>query len=420
MRMTLTDRKVIFLQGPSSLFFAHVARSCRKRGAETLRIGFAPGDHLYWPRSAGRYLAWRGTPADYPADLRRLLERERPTDLVMLGDGRPYHRMTLELLRGLGTQAPTPWIVEHGYLRPGLILVETWGMGGMSQIPAAFRASGALEAGQGAPGAAFPGSFARYAALDVGYHLANLCAGPLLYPHYRPYAEDGPIREYAGWIGKGLALPRRRAAATRAAARIAAHRGPVFLFPLQLAGDYQIRNYGTGEPLSVILRRVMDSFAAHAPSDALLVVRQHPLDNGLARWGRQVAQAGLGDRVVFQDGGSSAPVMARAAGVVTVNSTMGLEAILKGLPCHVLGRAIYALPGLVSEGTLEAFWSAPRAPDAGRVKAFEAFLRRNYHVPGSFDGPGALVGAENLADRLALPPPPVFPHDEMERECLPS
>lgn len=414
--MILSHRKVVFLQGPSSRFFAHAAEKCLDFGAQTLRIGVAPGDRLYWPRRAGPYLPFRDRPAGFPAFLRRLIATEAPTDFVMLGDGRPYHRMTVEVLAGMraedpGRAVPTPWIIEHGYLRPG-ILVETWGMGGRSQIPRAFAARPPGTADEATPSASFPSSFLRYGALDLGYHLANLVAGRLLYPHYRPYAADGPLREYAGWAIKALTLPARRRAARQAGARIAAHQGPLFLLPLQLAGDYQIRNYGTGESLAQILDRVITSFARHAPGDALLVVRQHPLDNGLARWGKQVRATagaqGVGARVVFQDGGPAEPVLACATGMITVNSTMGLEAVLRGLPCQILGRAIYGLPDLVSPGPLDGFWSDPTPPDPGLAAEFANFLRRHYQIAGSFDGPGALAGARNLAQRLSEAPPPVF------------
>lgn len=415
--MILSHRKVVFLQGPSSRFFAQAAEKCREFDAQTLRIGVAPGDRLYWPRRAGRYLPFRGRPVDFPAFLQQLIRTEAPTDFVMLGDGRPYHRMTIDVLAGMRAEnpaggTPTPWIIEHGYLRPG-ILVESWGMGGRSQIPRAFAARTLGATTDAAPPLiGFPSSFLRYGALDMGYHLANLAGAWTLYPHYRPYAADGPVREYAGWAIKALTLPRRRRAALQAAAQIAAHQGPLFLFPLQLAGDYQIRNYGTGESLSQILDRVIASFARHAPGDALLVVRQHPLDNGLSRWGDQVrataAAQGVGARVVFQDGGPAEPVLARASGMVTVNSTMGLEAVLRGLPCQILGRAIYGLPGLVSFGPLEQFWTDPTPPDPALATEFADFLRRHYQIAGSFDGPGAEVGARNLAQRLAAPPPPVF------------
>ena len=53
------------------------------------------------------------------------------------------------------------------------------------------------------------------------------------------------------------------------------------------------------------LAEVIASFARHAPKEAVLVVKGHPLDNGLNNWGVRTldyAQAvGAADRVRFLD-----------------------------------------------------------------------------------------------------------------------
>lgn len=377
-------------------------------GAKVTRVGFAPGDRLYWSASAGRYLAYRGRPDQVGEFLRDVMIKDQITDVVMLGDGRHYHATALRVMQGM-TQAPVPWIFEIGYLRPNLISVETWGMGGRSGIPLAFAAWDGGEDADGPGQSAFAASFLRYAILDVGYHLSNLCFGWLFYPNYQHHALYHPVQEYWGWILKGLCKPARTAALARAKGRIEAHQGPVFVFPLQLQTDYQIRDHGTGEPLEVTLTRIITSFAENAPPNALLVIKEHPLDNGLMRWSRRVEDAaagcGIADQVVFMDGGNLDAVLARATGVVTINSTVGLTAVSMGVPCLVLGRAIYDHSGMTAPKNLAAFWQAPHAPDADRVSAFLRFLRQRYHVAGSFDGPGARAGAQNLALRLVLPPP---------------
>jgi capsular polysaccharide export protein len=43
-------------------------------------------------------------------------------------------------------------------------------------------------------------------------------------------------------------------------------------------------------------------------------------------------------------------VLAPAAGVVTVNSTAGLQALREGKPVVALGRALYDMPGLTFQG----------------------------------------------------------------------
>jgi capsular polysaccharide export protein len=321
---------------------------------------------------------------------------------VMLGDGRSYHAQAISLLRD--TRAATPWIIEHGYLRPGLILVEHWGTGGKSDARRRFLALPGV-AQPNLPVAAFPSSFFRYALLDIGFHLSNLLVGRLTHPTYQHHALDGPVREYFGWALKGLRYPVRHRRTAQNLARIAAHKGKLFLFPLQLATDYQIRLQGTGASLQSTLRNIIESFARAAPDDALLIVKEHPLDNGLFDWNHfvreQATQLGIVDRVVFITGGDLNALLLRSQGVITVNSTVGLSAIKLGTPCRVLGSAVYDLPGLVDPQPLDGFWRSPQAPDPDLRDRFVSFLRHDVHVEGGFDGAAAVTGAQNLASWLA-------------------
>ena len=192
-------------------------------------------------------------------------------------------------------------------------------------------------------------------------------------------------------------------------AAAAAAQGPVFVFPLQLETDFQIRRDGPPGGLAAALREVVASFADHAPPDALLIVKRHPLDDGLALWARQVRRAagdsGVAARVLYLAGGDLNALLARAAGVVTVNSTVGLTALRMGRPVKALGAAIYAVPGLADPAPLATFWRSPRAPDLALVRAFEAMLAATVQVPGGFDGEGAEAGAESVAARILAPAP---------------
>lgn len=416
----LAGRRFLLLQGPSSNFFGELGCALRAAGADVARTGFCPGDRLYWPDRAGRYIACRGTRAAGPgalhAELAAIIARENPTDIIMLGDGRAAHAAAIAVAARHPGQVQ-PWIVEHGYLRGGLIAIEPWGCGGRSRIPAAYAAARSAAKTMVPPFGALADpdavsqSFLRYAAYDIAYHGANLVGARMLYPGYRPHALDGPLREYAGWIRKALRWPLSRAVRNRCLARIAEFSGPLYLFPLQLATDFQIRDHGPPEGLPDTVRMVVGSFARAAGPGAHLLITVHPLDNGWQDWaglvGAAAAGASIPDRVSVLQGGTPADLLARVAGVVTVNSSLGLTALTRQRPVKVLGRAIYDLPGLTDPAPLDMFWTAPKAPDARELDHFIAFLRNWFHVAGSFDGPGARVGAAAIARRLAQPFPPL-------------
>ena len=63
--------------------------------------------------------------------------------------------------------------------------------------------------------------------------------------------------------------------------RLVAGDAPYWLMPLQLDGDYQIRRHSPYGSMREAIADVAASFARSAPPEAKLVVKGHPLDNGL-------------------------------------------------------------------------------------------------------------------------------------------
>ena len=332
MDQILKGRKFVFLQGPSSLFFAHVARACQRHGADVCRIGFVPGDWLYWPRRNARYIPFRGAPEQFFDFFESYLESDCPTDVLMLGDARFYHKCAIRALRESNARA-TPWIIEHGYLRPNLISVETWGHGGRSSIPEDWQRT-EWSVGPDMANRNWAVSFMRYAMLDILYHLSNVGFGWIRYPRYQHYGLTHPLHEYSGWIVKGASLFRRRRIAESANARIAETVGNLFLFPLQLDGDFQLRDHGTGLTQLETLEEVIGSFSRNAQVADHLVVKTHPLDNGLRNWCRDIRRIsedfGVEDRIIFADAMDLQTILDNVRGVITINSTVGLTAVIQG------------------------------------------------------------------------------------------
>lgn len=392
------NRHILFLQGPSSPFFAKLAKVLAENGAFVRRIGTCPGDRLFWPKSAGPYVPYRGKAADIGECVRAQIDSHGITDLVCLGDGREIHAAAIAVAR---TRGVAIWVIEHGYLRPGWITVEPNGTGGRSRIPQIYGTTPQRFDLPPKP-PAFRSSFLEYAGFDVAYHASNFLA-PLFYPNYRHHALHTPLQEWRGWIGKAVTKPARNKACRAALEQIAAHAGDLFVLPLQLETDYQIRHHAPRDMHS-LTQEVIASFSQNTPKTALLVVKQHPLDNGLARWGRRVAEMaqaqGCGDRVVFLDGGDLDALLRRARGCVTINSTVGLTALGLNIPVKVLGRAIYDRMRLTCPKPLSEFWKNPTTPDRNDVMEFENFLKHEIMVPGAFDGTGADIGAANVAARI--------------------
>ena len=91
---TVSPRVFLFLQGPSSPLFAEIARKLEVAGGRCIRINLNAGDRISWRRPNA--FNYRGDFDGWRAYVRRLIEVEGPTDMILHGEERPYHRVAIE------------------------------------------------------------------------------------------------------------------------------------------------------------------------------------------------------------------------------------------------------------------------------------------------------------------------------------
>ena len=381
-RPVVKPRSFLFLQGPISSCFDRLGRALIARGHRVRRINLHLGDQLFWRLPATHY---RGRFADWRGFVARMLEQHQITDLVLHGDRRPYHIVAAEEARARGVAVI---VTDLGYVRPDWITLEYDGMTTYSRFPRDPDEIRALAAEFPEPelGPRFHTPFRLIAALDVAYNL-GLVFGRVLYPHYRYHSICHPFAEYAGWL---WSRAKRRFSARAIAAeksRLQANPGSYFLVPLQLSTDFQIRAHSPYRELREAVREIVASFAASgSPKQLVFVV--HPLDNGLIGWSRFIARlardCGVAGQVLALHGGTPVELLRNAAGVVTVNSTVGVTALHEGVPVKVLGNAVFDVAGLTCQSLLDAFWHDPQPPDSGLMAAFLRALTGTTQIKGGY------------------------------------
>lgn len=399
-------RRFLFLQGPISPFFPEVAAGLIEHGHAVYRINLSLGDRLFW----------RGLPATdftgraelWPAFIAGYLDQHGITDLLLLGEQRVYHRAAIAAAKARGIFVT---VTDFGYFRPDWITLEADGMGGDSRFPRDPAAILALAEGQ--PPADLQerlrDSFPRQASWDVLYHLANLLPWP--FPHHRSHHLHHPLATYAGVLRR---LMRRRAEYAEGEAALAAvGDAPFWLFAMQMETDFSVRAYSRYDDLDTPIAEVLRSFALHGPARGHLIVKVHPLDPCLKGWrvriARMAAQAGLVGRVHVAHHGRLDAMLIGARGLVTINSTVGLRALVLGRPVKALGQAVWDVPGLAHQGPLDPFWTEGAAPDPTLRDAFLAALQGITQLRGVFYGTegraAAVAGtvARLHADTIGVP-----------------
>ncbi|MGI4958704.1 MAG: capsule biosynthesis protein [Janthinobacterium lividum] len=377
-------RTVLLLQGLMGPFFRRIGQALSRDGYRVFKVNFNGGDRLYWRLPGG--IDFTGKMADWPDTLQTILVERGVTDVLLFGDCRPLHRAAIAVCARLHIPVH---VFEEGYLRPDWVTLELGGVNGHSSLPRdpdyyRDQASRLLPAPPHHP---VPSSFRTRALQGVAYNTADLLTR-WRFPHWDNYRPWHPLTEGVGWLRK---LSRRTAASARTEqtlSLLASSGTPYMLFPLQLDADAQVRLHSSFSSMADAIRHVIASFAGNAPGELNLVIKEHPLDNGVRDWrGEVVMQAaahGVGDRVHYLERGDIGLLVQAAEGLVTINSTTGTLALACGVPVITLGQAVYNIRDITFQDTLDAFWSNPGHPDEPTFDAYRRVLIERCLIAGGF------------------------------------
>lgn len=376
-------RAFLFLQGPPGPFFWLLAQKIKERGCDIHRINLNGGDKHDWPGEATDY---RGRMSRWALYVDKFLRENRITDLILFGDCRPMHMAAHQMakLRQINVH-----VFEEGYIRPNWVTLERDGVNGHSKLsrdPAWF-----MEQAKSLPPIPdlppITASFQRRAR-DSYWYYHRVITGRLLlrFPFYQAHRPGSILMEGFGWLWK-FAWQKQTARHTADALERIKDQ-PYFLFPLQLSSDYQIRTHSPFSSMQEAADYVFESFAAYAPADALLVVKEHPLECSFFDWRKFVERRakglGISDRLILVAGGELNQMAEQSQGMVTVNSTSATFALAVEAPVIALGSAIYAINGITHQGLLDEFWLAPQRPDAQAYDAFKRVLHDRCLIRGGF------------------------------------
>ena len=396
-------RSFLFLQGVCSPFFLRLADRLKSSGHHVYKINFTMGDATYWRRHQS--CSYRNKPEDLPRFLEKKYEEWGITDQVLFGDRRPVHIPAVQQAKKQGVRTH---VFEEGYFRPYWVTLERDGVNAHSCLPKSaewYREVGHHLTDFG-DGLAFPSSFAIRAWHDVAYHIGN-SLNPITYPGYRTHAPCNATIEYAGHVRR-LALLRGWEKRDSDAIRdLITSSKPYYFLPLQLNSDAQIRDHSAFDDMHDVMAFVMDSFAKCAPSDAMLVIKNHPLDGSFINYPRMIRELekryAIQGRILYLETGDLNSLLKHAKGVVTVNSTVGAVSLELGCPTITLSDPIYNISGLTFGGSLDAFWLNANKPDASLFRCFRNAVIHTTQVNGGFySSQGIALAVENSLDIMLL------------------
>ncbi|MGR3436112.1 MAG: capsular polysaccharide export protein, LipB/KpsS family [Shimia sp.] len=142
---------------------------------------------------------------------------------------------------------------------------------------------------------------------------------------------------------------------------------PFLFLPLQVPDDSQVRLFGGWAGSMRGFVEAVARAASHLPEGWHLRVKQHPSTRQKQSLVKdlEAARKVAGEKLVVDDRTDTFAQIRASRGVVTMNSSLGLQSFLLRKPVLVTGEAYFAQPGLVhpieSQGALDAALADPAA-----------------------------------------------------------
>lgn len=398
----LTHRHVLLLQGKMGGFFNRFSTFLQTQDIKVSKINFNAGDAFFYHHP--NTYEYTDTLAQFSAWLQAFIEKHDIDAVVCFGDCRPHHTQAGCVSEQLGISF---FVFEEGYLRPDYITLQEYGINGYSRLNTADIK--ALKKANDHPIYTHNRFYRLSIAAIVYYIVAWIYKSR--YPHYSHYRGMTAWQEAIAWLKAPWRKLRGYFPDKKLQNMLTTQEDEnYFLISLQVHNDSQITHHSDYRDVVQFIDESIASFARHADQKQLLVFKHHPLDRGHRDYRELVSSLSeryqVGNRVFYGCDMHLPTLMKHSIGMVTINSTTGLQSVYHKKPTKVMGRAIYDTPKLIDQKALKDFWQRPESPDNEFYLRFREYLIEQTQLNGAFYGRSPwmykyLQQAENNAIELS-------------------
>lgn len=166
--------------------------------------------------------------------------------------------------------------------------------------------------------------------------------------------------------------------------------GPYIFAPLQVPGDSQLRIFGGTFRTVPDFIDALVAAADHLPDGWHLKIKEHPTAE--ISFAQEIASRS--PRVILDNQTDTFALVGNAAAVITVNSSVGLEAMFFEKPVIACGECFWAIPGIADHapdlGAMTPLFARPEALgfDPAARAAFLNYLLDQYYLVTDDSDPG--------------------------------
>ena len=399
-----TYKNVLLLQGPLGPFFLKLSRFLESRGSTVYKVNFNSGDDYFYPANKKQVIQYKHRLEFWPEYVQRLIIDKKIDAVFLFGDCRPIHEVIKPLCQ---TYEIDLWALEEGYYRPHFFTMEYFGVNHFSPISretieeiqgrnASFVESPKFNS-------SYANSYWYMVRHGIQYWIINL----FLKHNYSNYSHHRKLNLSRGidwtrsffryWIYQITERKTKRLILNK---EILSNRknGKYFLLPLQVFDDAQLNRHSDFLSVEDLLELVMQSFATHlkvSNSPDVLIIKHHPMDRGHINYQKIILRLsellGITSHLTYIHDIRLPDLYQVVSGCITVNSTLGLQALSHGVPTINLGRSFYSKRGLTFQGQLDSFWTSEQQVDKTLVETFKSHTIRCSQVNGSLYSPNYAI-----------------------------
>ena len=415
----ISDRKkkILFLQGPYSFFFRDLGRMLRGHGCESVYAVFNPGDSFLasgmkkipWKallseeaefargfRFRDNYLTARKARIEkaavtkkenalfraYYAGVKKFLAEEGISLILMQNDTRWQHAYAIEAAEDAGVPC---FVFELGLFRPNTITMDPRGVNFNNSVPRDLKACTLTEAKKIV--------YSEHTDSRISEAGRNLILAFYLLCHFlgsiagvnAPENKKIRVRDYIKRFAVSYLGGRKKP-------DTAAVRGNYLFAPFQVMNDSQSLLYSPYEDMTEfaedVIRGVREYNAIDPDAALKAVFKEHPMDRGVTDFSALREKYRGDEGVLILGNGNIDDLIRDSAAVITINSTVGLDALKQGKRVICMGKAFYAVEGIAFSGQKGSVCDALRAsmrsePDAELIGRYMSYLKNVYQVEGN-------------------------------------
>lgn len=378
----LEAKNVLLLQGPLGPFFQDFSVWLRSKNINVSKVNFNGGDWFY---SKHANIFNFNQPIDNLSSwLQSLIKGKLIDAIVCFGDCRPQHQIAKQVCELLDVDF---FVFEEGYIRPDYITFEYQGVNGNSSwshedtVLLPVTVNDPIDAHQ---------KFIKMVGYAITYYIA-MTLGKFWFTHYKHHRNTSTLKEAKAWLVSGYRRLTNSVYDSKQMNFIQTHlKDKYFICALQVFNDYQVRVHSNYNDVTDFINEIIISFANHADKSAYLVFKHHPMDRGYRNYKNMIDslinQLGIEERVYYVCDVHLPTLIEHSLGMVTINSTTGLQSLYRHKPVKALGTAIYNLHGVSAQMSLDNFWQDYKNTDMSKYPLFKDNLIYFTQLNGSFYG----------------------------------